>query len=75
MDKALWTLVTILLVIGGIALLAVFGMWLMHLTMTGQMMAGMRWCGVSVGSWVIGLLVFVAATGIGLVIIRRKSEL
>jgi hypothetical protein len=41
MNRALWILVVALAIVGAIALLAVLGMWLMHVwMMRGEMMMG-----------------------------------
>jgi hypothetical protein len=58
--------VLILAVIGGIAVLGVIGMWLMHGTMGGMMGGGMM------GGGLIGLLILAALVALVVVLARRR---
>jgi hypothetical protein len=57
----------ILAVIGAIAVIAVLGMWLMHATMMGGMMA----C----GGWLVGFLIMAVLVTVGIVLVRRQGRL
>lgn len=59
--------VLILAVIGGIALLAVLGMWLLHgsMMMGGSLMGG--------GGWLIGLLILGALVALVVALSRRRT--
>jgi uncharacterized membrane protein len=65
---------TILAVIGGVAVLAVLGMWLMHAGMMGG--AGMmNCCGGMMGGGLAGLLLIVAVVVAAFIILRRRTRL
>jgi hypothetical protein len=65
--KGMNLIVLVLAVIGGIALLGVLGMWLMHgsMMMGGPMMGG--------GGWLIGLLILGALVALVVVLARRRT--
>ena len=73
------TIVIVLAVIGGIAILGLFAMWLMHATMMGGMMGGavgvMRCCGGMMRVWLSGLLLIGAIIVAVLLFIRRRPRL
>jgi polyferredoxin len=57
----------ILAIIGAIAVIAVPGMWLMHVTMMGGMMG----C----GGWLVGVLIVAVLVTVGIVLVRRQERL
>lgn len=67
--------VTVLAIIGAVAILAALGMWLMHSTMMGGA-GGMSCCSVMGVSWLIGLLVVGgAAIVVAYLLSRRRMRL
>ena len=63
--------VTILAIIGAVAVLAAFGMWFMHTAMMGGA-GGMNCCGGMAVSWLIGLLVVGGAVIVAAFLLSRR---
>lgn len=71
---AMSIVVTVLAVIGAVAVLALLGMWLMHAGMMGG--AGvMNCCGGMMGVWLIGLLLIAAVAVAAALFLRRRTRL
>ena len=63
--------VTVLAIIGALAVLAALGMWLMHTAMMGGA-GGMSCCGGMGVSWLIGLLVVGGAVIVAAFLLSRR---
>ena len=61
--------VLVLAVIGGIAVIGVLGMWLMHGTMGGMMGGGM----MGGGGWLVGLLIVGLLIAVVVMLARRRA--
>ena len=66
------SLLLVLAVIGGIALILILGSWLFHASMMSSGMMGGMMGGMGAGAWLLGLLI-VAGLVAAIVLLARRS--